>query len=1234
MLLYDKFESRSSRAKAVAFHPTRPWLLAGLYSSTIQLWDYRMGCIIDRFEGHQGPVRGLDVHPTQQMFVSGGDDQLVRVWSLADRRLLFTLEGHQDYVRTVFFHKELPWIVSASDDQTIRVWDWQARKCIATLTGHNHWVSCAVFHPFEDLIISASLDCSVRAWDITGLKRRYSAAGVLPGQTPGQFGAGGFPPNQFGAPGFPPNQFPPGFPGNPGFPGGFGPPPGGFDDPFGGEVVTKFILEGHDRGVTCVACHPTQPLIVSASDDRTLKVWRMSEARAWEIDTCRGHRDEVTGCVFSTQSDAIVSCSTDETVRVWGLNHRSPMATFPFGKESADRLWSLATHPTVDLIALARDNGLLVFKLRPERPAITTQPSLAVADNGVLKTGDGRVLANMEMHGENTSMRLKRVHYNPAENSFLAFHWRQLSENKDSAVVSLFPSGRQDAGPLKKQVIANATDAMFLSRNRIGVIAGSSLLVHDLDLQQTKELTLPFEAKFLFEGPAPGQVYIAGPTELVLFDWQQARPLAQLKSKQVKQLALSADGRFLALGASHDIQITTPQLKPVRKIEETIKLKSLVWDARLPVLLYTTSSHLKYVLSNGDGGVLKTLRDPQYLVKASGEETVLATRRGRLEFVEIDPTEYRFKLALVNRDFAEVARLIETSQLVGQSIIAYLQKSGFPEIALGFVADPKTRFDLAVESGNLAVAAKAAAQLQSAEFDERLAAAALEQGNHDLLEDVYQRQRDFDKLAFVYLATGNRTRLQRVEQLAMRQSDASTRFQTSLLLNSVENRIELLLQAGLAPLAYALAKSSGLADEAEQILADHEIDEKDTKITLGGGLGVPAIKHETWQANWPVKKVENVDIETLKEAQLRDRAAGAGAGGAGAGLDSAVASGATAGAAAAGGATAGGAEEADVGDAWDLGDEDLGEEMDVEAPTVVNPSARELWVQNSTVPADHIAAGSFETAAQLLNRQIGVVKFDALKPRFFDVFQGSKLAMPGHELLPPLEYTVGRASGVLPFVPGLDHLGARLDEAFTQVRANQLELAVESFRGVLHTAVTLAVDTEAEEQEVRRAIDTCRNYILAFSIELKRRSLPKEDVKRNLELAAYFTKPQLRKAHAGLPLRTACMQAAAAKNYALASHFAQEYLKIDSTGPGGKKMAASKAKWDAAKTLDAVDIDFDMFGTFDIDPRSLTPIYDGQPAVIEPLTRAKYHAENRGSLCAITQFTEVGAPAAGLRLRA
>ena len=94
----------------------------------------------------------------------------------------------------------------------------------------------------------------------------------------------------------------------------------------------------------------------------------------------------------------------------------------------------------------------------------------------------------------------------------------------------------------------------------------------------------------------------------------------------------------------------------------------------------------------------------------------------------MDPTEYCFKLALVNRKYDEVLHMVRHAKLVGQSIIAYLQQKGYPEVALHFVKDEKTRLGLALQCGNIEAALEAARALDDKACWEKLGEAALLQG--------------------------------------------------------------------------------------------------------------------------------------------------------------------------------------------------------------------------------------------------------------------------------------------------------------------------------------------------------------------------------------------------------------------------------------------------------------------------------------------------------------------------
>ena len=88
--------------------------------------------------------------------------------------------------------------------------------------------------------------------------------------------------------------------------------------------------------------------------------------------------------------------------------------------------------------------------------------------------------------------------------------------------------------------------------------------------------------------------------------------------------------------------------------------------------------------------------------------TSLHAANNTLASVQIDTTEYVFKLALLQHKFEQVLKMIKGSALCGQSIISYLQSKGFPEVALHFVKDERTRFNLAIECGNIEVALQSA----------------------------------------------------------------------------------------------------------------------------------------------------------------------------------------------------------------------------------------------------------------------------------------------------------------------------------------------------------------------------------------------------------------------------------------------------------------------------------------------------------------------------------------------
>jgi coatomer protein complex subunit alpha (xenin) len=113
-------------------------------------------------------------------------------------------------------------------------------------------------------------------------------------------------------------------------------------------------------------------------------------------------------------------------------------------------------------------------------------------------------------------------------------------------------------------------------------------------------------------------------------------------------------------------------------------------------------------------------------------------------------------------------------------------------VALHFVKDQRTRFSLALECGNIDVALEAAKEMDEPGCWNQLAEAALLQGDHLVVEMAYQRTKNFEKLSFLYVITGNTEKLRKMMKIAEVRHDAHGQFHNALYLGDVEERVAVL----------------------------------------------------------------------------------------------------------------------------------------------------------------------------------------------------------------------------------------------------------------------------------------------------------------------------------------------------------------------------------------------------------------------------------------------------------
>lgn len=128
-------------------------------------------------------------------------------------------------------------------------------------------------------------------------------------------------------------------------------------------------LEEHDRGLRAVAVSPDGRRAVSAGSDQSLVCWDLESGRP--LRTMNGHTDSVTGLVFAPDGGRIVSCSMDKTLRLWDASSGRELRTID-AQDSAVR--AIAHCPDgLRAVSASEDGSLRVWDLETGQLLATLQ---------------------------------------------------------------------------------------------------------------------------------------------------------------------------------------------------------------------------------------------------------------------------------------------------------------------------------------------------------------------------------------------------------------------------------------------------------------------------------------------------------------------------------------------------------------------------------------------------------------------------------------------------------------------------------------------------------------------------------------------------------------------------------------------------------------------------------------------------------------------------------------------
>lgn len=195
-------------------------VLAGVTADgKLYTWRWPNGNLIRVIDAHSKGAWSVDVSPDSTTIATGGGDGIACLWDMSTLMKMGELRGHSGKIHSLFFDAKGKYVITASDDLSIRQWDINTKKEIRAFADPMDRLSTAALNGDGSLIVY-----SAKTVEIDLLRNRRTDKRYIR-----------------------------------------------LRDMVSGQDI--FTFEGHLKDITSVAFFPGKRHVVSAAEDRTVKIW-------------------------------------------------------------------------------------------------------------------------------------------------------------------------------------------------------------------------------------------------------------------------------------------------------------------------------------------------------------------------------------------------------------------------------------------------------------------------------------------------------------------------------------------------------------------------------------------------------------------------------------------------------------------------------------------------------------------------------------------------------------------------------------------------------------------------------------------------------------------------------------------------------------------------------------------------------------------------------------------------
>ncbi|ORY92665.1 putative WD repeat protein [Leucosporidium creatinivorum] len=287
------FLQPGTKVVSSTFHSASNLLIVGFSNGVFGLWEMPSFTNVHTLSVSQEKITSVAINPSGEWLAFGASKlgQLL-VWEWQSESYVLKQQGHYFDMNTLAYSADGQQVVTGGDDGKVKVWNAASGFCYITFSEHSSSISAVEFAKQGQVIFSASLDGTVRAFDLV----RYRNFRTFTTPAPVQFNS--------------------------------------------------------------LAVDPSGEIVCAGGTGDGFEIYMWSTQTGKLIDVLAGHEGPVSALAFSPLGDRLVSASWDKTIRVWDVYGRSN-AVEPF-RLHADAL-ALAFRPDGLEVAVSTLDGQIIF---------------------------------------------------------------------------------------------------------------------------------------------------------------------------------------------------------------------------------------------------------------------------------------------------------------------------------------------------------------------------------------------------------------------------------------------------------------------------------------------------------------------------------------------------------------------------------------------------------------------------------------------------------------------------------------------------------------------------------------------------------------------------------------------------------------------------------------------------------------------------------------------------------